>query len=185
MGLQTTRPGIVPAAFGRGVRFANRRPREFKPGLDGGVSTSWQVLGTVALSRRRSRSEAIGSLWWFAFAHGLLREAVPPPSLQLGKTVCSPEATALPGGGTVRGHTPSSRPRGDASVPSDRSGGRYLSVPAWPPRAAKGNAGDSGRIVRDETPACGLPCFINSLVGLRRSFVSSRINDLVASRCRH
>jgi hypothetical protein len=33
-------------------------------------------------------------------------------------------------------------------VPSDRSGGPVLLRLAWPPRAAKGNAGDSGRIVR-------------------------------------
>ena len=78
------------------------------------------------------------------------------------KPECSPEATALPGGGTVRGHTPSSRPNDTASVPSDRSGGPELLRAAWPPRAAEGNAGDSGRIVRDGIPTCGLTGVINN-----------------------
>src|SRR6266540_5561135 len=140
--LLTTRPGVGPAPL-VGTR---RRAAMGEP--------------AVALSRRRSRSEAIGSLWWFAFAHGLLREAVPPPSLQLGKTVCSPEATALPGGGTVRGHTPSSRPNDAASVPSDRSGGPVSFHAARPPRAAKGNAGDFGRVFREEIPTCVLCNFL-------------------------
>ncbi len=105
----------------------------------------------VALSRRRSRSEAKGSLWWCAFAHGLSPGGGPAAGAAVGlKPECSPEATALPGGGTVRGHTPSSRLQVASSVPSDRSGGSVLLRAAWPPRAAKGDAGDSGRIVRDE-----------------------------------
>ncbi len=113
MGLQTTRPGIVPAAFGRGVRFANRRPREFKPGLDGGVLTSWQVLGAVALSRRRSRSGATGSQWCAPSFTASFGRRSRRRGCSVAKPGCSPEATALPGGGTVRGHklrrTPSPR----------------------------------------------------------------------------
>src|SRR6266508_1342920 len=75
----------------------------------------------------------------------------------VAKPRCSPEATALPGGGTVRGHTPSSQPNDAASVPSDRSGGPEFLRTAWPPRAAKGIADDSGRIVREEIPTRGLP----------------------------
>src|SRR6266508_5219069 len=51
----------------------------------------------------------------------------------VAKPRCSPEATALPGGGTVRGHTPSSQPNDAASVPSDRSGGPEFLRTAWPP----------------------------------------------------
>jgi hypothetical protein len=36
-------------------------------------------------------------------------------------------------------------------VPSDRSGGQEILRAARPPRAAEGNDGDSGRIVRDES----------------------------------
>jgi len=36
-------------------------------------------------------------------------------------------------------------------VPSDRSGGQEVLQKARPPRAAEGNDGDCGRIVRDES----------------------------------
>jgi len=41
------------------------------------------------------------------------------------------------------------------SVPSDRSGGLVSLRAAWPPRAAEGSDGDSGRILRDEMPKAG------------------------------
>ena len=85
-------------------------------------------------------------LWWCAFAHDLLREAVRRRGCSAAQPKCSTEVTALPGGGTVRGHTPNIRLRDAVSVPSDRSGGLAFLWAAWPPRAAKGNAGDSGRL---------------------------------------
>ncbi len=142
--LLTTRPGVGPAPL-VGTR---RRAAMGEP--------------AVALSRRRSRSEAIGSLWWCAFAHGPLREAVPPPGLQRG------HAGVKPGGDGVgrRRHCPRAHAKlsnnDAASAPSDRSGGPEFLRAAWPPRAAKGNAGDSGRIVRDEIPTCGLTGVINN-----------------------
>ncbi len=116
----------------------------------------------VALSRRRSRSGATGSLSCAPSLTAASGKRFRRRGYSVAKPGCSPEAQALPGGGPVRGHTPNSPTRDVASVPSDRSGGLGAVQAAWPPRAAKGNAGDSGRILRDELRTSGSAGFTNS-----------------------
>ena len=94
------RPGVVPASLVGTLR----------PGRDS--QNRAVACRSVALAARRL------SFWPVLLRSRLLREAVPPPGLQSPAAPrCSPEATALPGGGAVRGHTPNSRTRDAAAVP--------------------------------------------------------------------
>ncbi len=131
--------------------LAGNPPRRRSASL---VGTRWRAVTSetaIALFAKAQRQRGDLSPSGCAFAHGLLRESARRRGCSPAEPRCSPEATALPGGGTVRGHTPGSRPRDATSVPSDRSGGLVILPAAWPPRAAKGNDGDFGRIVSDQT----------------------------------
>ena len=115
--------------------IGNRNPLTIRPGVGAAslVGTRRQAEEggpAVALSRRRRGSQASGGPVWCAFAHGLLREAGPPPGLQPGrdKGGCSPEAPALPGSGPVLGHAPGSGETTLLLCPSTGAAARRPSV---------------------------------------------------------
>jgi hypothetical protein len=104
------------AAGGRSSwTWADNPPRVGPPPCGGTLRQAVTDEPAVALTRRRSGSEAAGSSQWRAFAHGRLREASRRRAdSRLAEVQCSPEAPALPGSGPVRGHTPQT---GDAMRP--------------------------------------------------------------------
>ena len=135
----TTRPGVGPASL-----VGTRRPgrdRTTGPSLgaqsqsQGGAgfcvvcSFAHRLLGRR--SRRRGSSPAI------CHCGARRRRRCPAAALSEGTRHDLEKGTLL-------------------LCPSDRSGGPESPGAAWPPRAAKGNDGDSGRIVSDKMPTSAI-----------------------------
>src|SRR6266536_5378895 len=142
------RPAVGPAAFGRGVRFANRRPREFK--TRGQIEASWvpkaDLVGRrLSLSRRgREARETVCQLpLSLGQPPGLTPDLTPdcePRSRRRFPEEALSEGTRME---TSLLRFRNSRPPFAKRTPAAESRPDFLCA-AGPPRADEGNDDGSG-----------------------------------------